>query len=74
MRNQAKAEPPVGRAQPWSSRTLKIHDRVFPDGKVLSREIMQNCRRDSEASRFLESLIEEGRPGESALQTTVLSP
>ena len=36
---------------------------VFPDRKVLSREIRQNCRRGSEASIFLESLQEEGFPG-----------
>ena len=42
---------------------LKIHTRVFPDGKELSREIEQNRRRSREASSLPGSLIEEGRPG-----------
>ena len=48
---------------PGEMGTLKIRTRVFPDRKALSREIEQNHRRGSEASRFPESLLEEGAPG-----------
>ena len=40
------------KAQPWKSGNLKILMGVFPDGKVLSREIGQDLRRVREVSRF----------------------
>ena len=58
------------KAQLWRSGNLKNLTRIFPDGKVLSREIGQNPRRGREASRFPESLLEEGLPGESSPQTS----
>ena len=53
----------TGKPSPGEAGSLKIHAGFFPDGKVLSREIGQNPRRDSEDSRFPESLLEEGSLG-----------
>ena len=48
---------PGGRkTQPWRSRNFRNLAGVFSDGKVLRREIEQNYRRDSKASRLPESL------------------
>ena len=38
-------------------------NRIFPDGKALSRELRPNRRRGSGASNFLESLTEQVSPG-----------
>ena len=50
----------TGKPSPGEVGTLKTHAGFFPYRKVVSKEIRQNTRRDSEASRFPESLLEEG--------------
>ena len=61
----------TGKPRAGEVETSKICTGVFPDGKVLSREIGQNLRRDSKASRFLESQLEEVCLRECSAQTLV---
>ena len=69
QQNQAAEASGTGKPSPREAGTLKIHTRLFPDGKVIKREIGQKHRRGSEASSIPESLKKEVRQGESAPPT-----
>ena len=60
----------TGNPSPGEAGTLKIATGVFPDRKVLRREIRKNYRRDNEASSFPESLTEKVHLGKSTPQTS----
>ena len=69
LRPRTAKAPWDRKARPGEAGTLKIRTGFYPDRKALSRELGQNRRRGSGASRFPGSLPEEVRPGESAPQT-----
>lgn len=52
------------KAQSGEVGNLQIPSGFFPHGKVLSRELGQNCRRGSGTSSLPESLRKEVQPGE----------
>ena len=54
----------TGKPSPGEAVMLKTRTRFFLDGKMLSRELRQNCRRGSGGSSLPQSLTEEVHPRE----------